>query len=188
VGNDALTRASLSKLNEPKSAMQTVNNLSASIATATTTLQQRVKPTILRHGLSSLPLEILSLIRVWLHLLDGNGAFGFTTSGPPQYEPRMVPNKSFPLVCRRFREVELSTPELWTTVFKDMPIERVKLHIARSGGLPLRVQVHLFPHLNMTGEQGDFCQCDLWELLANHAQRCEDVYRPMGICLAQRYA
>jgi hypothetical protein len=166
VGDVALAKASLSKLNESKGAMQTLN--SAPIATATTTLHT----TILRRELSSLPLEILSLIRVWLHVMDSNDTFAYSTPEDPYYPRRMmVPNKSFPLVCRRFREVELTIPELWTTVNTKMSYERVKLHIARSGDLPLRVQIRsdIWYHEERARSRHD----DVSGLIASHAQRCE---------------
>jgi hypothetical protein len=56
--------------------LQTLNKLSASIATTTTaTPHQLAEPTIRHHGLSSLPLEILSRVRVWLHVSENPEAY-----------------------------------------------------------------------------------------------------------------
>jgi hypothetical protein len=82
---------------------------------------------------SSLPPEILSLIRLWLHVLENDEAYETPEIDLLYFLHRVVLNRSFPLVCRRFREAELSIPELWSTVATNTTFERAKLHIARSG-------------------------------------------------------
>ena len=76
-----------------------------------------------RRIVTSLPNEILSSIR--LLLVEHNS------------EGIQLPCKSFPLVCRQFRNLELSIPSLWTIVLDTMSPNRIEVQILRSGNLGL---------------------------------------------------
>jgi hypothetical protein len=114
-------------------------------------------PSILHYGLLSLPPEILSRIAV--------------LSRP---SPRQ-PNPTFPLVCRRFREIELGTPELWKQVNGNMDPERIDLQVERAGGevgAGMRFEV-------IDGGEDEYwrcsccmgCRCDTWKAIVRHADK-----------------
>ena len=87
------------------------------------TLLELAMPSILHHGILSLPPEILSRFAMLTH---------------PSLRR---PYPAFSLVCRRFREIELSTPEIWMFVSGKMSPERMTLQIERAGGMDMSFEI-----------------------------------------------
>lgn len=121
------------------------------------------QPVILQHGFLSLPPETLAHVRVLLRDMENERTL-------KSQAKMMKPNSSFPLVCRRFRELELDLPTLWTYVHVRMSLDRMRLQITRSGALGLTFAFH---GSDVTELDHSFqgCRCGLWSLIAQNGHR-----------------
>ncbi|KAF9522338.1 hypothetical protein CPB83DRAFT_911410 [Crepidotus variabilis] len=60
-------------------------------------------------------------------------------------------------VCQNWRTVSLKTPQLWNTVHlsSDLPVEIAEIWLARSVPLPLDVQFHIPPEVNIQADEDE---------------------------------
>jgi hypothetical protein len=124
-----------------EASLSTLTKISNKILTTASSLRALAEPVVRHHGLFSLPLNAVSHIRSYLEELDNPGH-------PELWMPWYRRNKSFPLVCRKFRQLELSMPSLWTYITDRMPEEVMRLHISRSGNLDVKVHLCDFQWIN----------------------------------------
>ena len=136
-----------------KQSSKTLSTLSDIFEKAYSSLRALAMPSILHHGLLSLPPEILSYIAKLTH--------------PSSRRPYPV----FSLVCRRFREIELSTPELWKFVNGNMSPERIATQIERGGGVDIAFEI-------IDGGTDYWrcdclwrCRCKVWAAFATNADK-----------------
>jgi hypothetical protein len=143
-----------------EASISTMSILLSELSVLSTSLRSVSEPIIRRHYLLLLPTEILAHIRLCLAelYLPGRHCRGDAFNLENGY--------TFSLVCRRFRDIELSIPQLWTNAHDDMPDEYIRLVLSRSGNLGLKVQ------LTLSYNPFVACQnCDKWKSLLEHKHR-----------------
>jgi hypothetical protein len=135
---------------------QAVSNLAGDntvIQEAVVHLRTLAMPSILHHGILNLPPETLARIARFTHLSDRR------------------PYPVFPLVCRRFREIELSDPEFWTFVSGKMSPDRMALQIERAGGMGMTFEMIDGGEEYWGCDCRWMCRCGTWAVIASNPDR-----------------
>ena len=159
--NDATTaQNAMDDLQNLKDATKHLDNLSKHVDKTVSSIESFVQPAIFHRGLASLPMEILMHIRLFLQ-----EALDSWDTNLCKFSHH--PCTAFPLVCRRFRQLELNTPALWAYVSDAMSPERLELHISRSGGHALDVNLFLGCYGKGVGDH----QCRQWKILIPSSDR-----------------
>ncbi|TDL14952.1 hypothetical protein BD410DRAFT_902844 [Rickenella mellea] len=112
-------------LEENKLCMAALNNIKARLAKKIRNLQKRCAPLVHQDGIERVPDEILAHIFEAGHQMSENSRFALRVSR----------------VSRRFRQVSLQTPSLWTRISSLHPGDQTETFLLRSGGLDLQVKL-----------------------------------------------
>ncbi|TDL18942.1 hypothetical protein BD410DRAFT_830665 [Rickenella mellea] len=114
-------------LAESKLCMAALNEISLNVGTRIRNLQKGSAAAVLEEGIKLLPDEILGHIFAMAHLMSDHRGFAQRVSR----------------VSRRFREVSLRAPILWTRLSAHFPDSQVQAFISRSGQLDLEVSTYV---------------------------------------------
>ncbi|TDL29129.1 hypothetical protein BD410DRAFT_779445 [Rickenella mellea] len=91
-------------------------------------MQRRIAPLVLHDGIRNIPPEILAHIFRIAHLGGGN-------------QPHRI-TETLSLVCRRFRDSCLRTPEMWSSLRHDLSLDKTRLHLLRSKDNTINIIIH----------------------------------------------
>ncbi|TDL29123.1 hypothetical protein BD410DRAFT_779432 [Rickenella mellea] len=86
----------------------------------------------LQDGIRNIPHEILALIFQFAHSSGGNRAFRVT--------------ETLSLVCTRFRDICLQTPQMWSSLRNHFSLDKTRLNLNRSKDTTLDISIHHYYH------------------------------------------
>ncbi|TDL21214.1 hypothetical protein BD410DRAFT_308329 [Rickenella mellea] len=117
----------LNAIEEARVCMKALNEAQRRLGKRLRCLRRLSQPFVLEEGIKRLPNEVLAVIFEMAHYLDGEGPVQFALCVSH--------------VSRRFRNVALATPLLWTTIHDSFGENQIREFISRSGRLDLNIKM-----------------------------------------------